>query len=749
MKYQICFIILLLFLKSYPQYIDYGQAEPFITSYNPLISRNIYPYDDFTVFHPEWGIILLGTGESGELEEISRLHCDFFMMQVRDGNFLYLSNWDFDEYSDAECLCIQKIDVNDPESPLKCDELYLDIPAYDNYIYVIENYLIFVMPYIDQYGVVNLNDFTFCAYHDYSGGVTRGFGDNIIEYNPIDQFKIYELQSDSLSVIASNLDIFSAHQEAAISDFVALSDETVCTVSYSDIVIWNINDITDWEVIDTWEANDGSTINQSGNIVINENLLYINTWETIYCLELDENYNVVSFTETLIPNGLRQNDSFGSVDDHLIVPTTEGITDFQITDDGINFLGFFGGLPLFDNHQIIGNNYFLTTRSFYNYSGILKWDIADPRDPQFDEYLLPDENYLFARIGSSFFYMQDYYNQLWDIYSYYDDDMHLLLSLPMADYQDVFTFIITDQYDEGSFYISHYITKNLKKYEMIDNELELVLDIDFPGEDCGFINNGIGYFLTNEANQDLIIYSGFNENEPVHANEYENIIYDGEYWVHKINNSFLSLTHTSNGIIVMGYQGDELTEQSFTLANSGIAAPIIYHDYLFSFQNNNLFVYNFTENTSGNIAPIQNITFNYLLNKLIYHESTEGDFLFCFGLSAVSVVEISITDGVVVSEIVYDPLSINAFPNPVNSNQNGQVNFQLSDQIRLNQNKGELSIYNIKGQLVHRQVLDFSRDSSLQWDCRLDSGNEAPSGVYLYRVGAGEESSVGKFIIAK
>jgi flagellar hook assembly protein FlgD len=123
--------------------------------------------------------------------------------------------------------------------------------------------------------------------------------------------------------------------------------------------------------------------------------------------------------------------------------------------------------------------------------------------------------------------------------------------------------------------------------------------------------------------------------------------------------------------------------------------------------------------------------------------------LFCFGLSAVSVVEISITDGVVVSEIVYDPLSINAFPNPVNSNQNGQVNFQLSDQIRLNQNKGELSIYNIKGQLVHRQVLDFSRDSSLQWDCRLDSGNEAPSGVYLYRVGAGEESSVGKFIIAK
>jgi hypothetical protein len=88
MQNILCIIILILIVNCYPQLIDYEMSEPFVTSYKAGISRNIYPYDDFTVFHPEWGIVLLGTGESGELEEISRLHCDFFMMQVRDGNFL-------------------------------------------------------------------------------------------------------------------------------------------------------------------------------------------------------------------------------------------------------------------------------------------------------------------------------------------------------------------------------------------------------------------------------------------------------------------------------------------------------------------------------------------------------------------------------------------------------------------------------------------------------------------------------------
>jgi flagellar hook assembly protein FlgD len=101
------------------------------------------------------------------------------------------------------------------------------------------------------------------------------------------------------------------------------------------------------------------------------------------------------------------------------------------------------------------------------------------------------------------------------------------------------------------------------------------------------------------------------------------------------------------------------------------------------------------------------------------------------------------------TEIVDNPFSIDAFPNPVYTSQNEKVNFQLSNQTRLNQNKGELSVFNIKGQLVHRQEIDFNRDNSLQWNCRLESGTKAASGVYLYRINTGKNSSVGKFIITK
>lgn len=721
-------------MNCYSQFVDIEQSEPFITSYNPLISRNLYSYDDFTVFHPEWGIVILDTGESGELLELSRLQCDFFMMLARHEDNLYLSNWDFDDYSIDECLCIQKIDMSDPENPFKTDELLLDIPAYDNLIYAIDDYLIIELSRISQYAVINLTDFSFNSFHDYSGGITRGFGNKIIEYNPAELFKVYELDSDSLLVVASNLDLFSAHQELELTDFVELSENIVCSVGTSDIVIWDISDITDWEVIDNWIVNDGSRLNHSGNLVIKENLLYINTQETIYCIELDEYYNVVSCEETLIPYGLIENKSFGSVDTHLIVPTHDRIVHFQIVDNEVTCLGFWGGLPLFDNHQIIGDDYFLTCRSFDNYPGILKWDISNPYDPQFEEYLLPDENYLFGRIGNNFFYMHDYYNQGWDLYRYYNDEMDLMLSLPMSEYQDVFTFILTDQYDEESFYISHFITKNLKKYEIIGDELELVMDNDFPGEDCGFINNGIGYFLTNDPGQDLKIYNGFNENDPVLVNEYEDIILDGEYGIQKINDNYLSLIHISNQIVIKGYQDIELTGQSFALENAYPSAPVIYNDYLFSIQNNNLLIYHFNENTTGEIEPIQNVTFNYLLNKLMFHESSEGDFLFCFGLSAVSILEISITNGILETEIIDEQQAINAFPNPVYSHNDALVNFQMDDKALPDQGKGELSVYNIKGQRVHNRTLDFSSDDCVNWNCRLDNGKKATSGVYLLKL---------------
>ena len=60
-------------------------------------------------------------------------------------------------------------------------------------------------------------------------------------------------------------------------------------------------------------------------------------------------------------------------------------------------------------------------------------------------------------------------------------------------------------------------------------------------------------------------------------------------------------------------------------------------------------------------------------------------------------------------------------------------------------------IYNVQGQLVRRLVSE-SREAGFHeivWDARDDSGNSAPSGVYMYRIQAGSFTKVRKLTLLK
>jgi flagellar hook assembly protein FlgD len=64
-----------------------------------------------------------------------------------------------------------------------------------------------------------------------------------------------------------------------------------------------------------------------------------------------------------------------------------------------------------------------------------------------------------------------------------------------------------------------------------------------------------------------------------------------------------------------------------------------------------------------------------------------------------------------------------------------------------------MEIYNIRGQLV-RTLLDGSREfgdgvHSVVWDGRDDDGMQVSSGVYLYRMTAGEYQSVRRMLLVK
>jgi flagellar hook assembly protein FlgD len=85
------------------------------------------------------------------------------------------------------------------------------------------------------------------------------------------------------------------------------------------------------------------------------------------------------------------------------------------------------------------------------------------------------------------------------------------------------------------------------------------------------------------------------------------------------------------------------------------------------------------------------------------------------------------------------------YPNPFNPTTT--ISFSIP-----NDNKVvELSIYNIKGQLVKTLVHEFkpAGEHSVIWDGRDSNGNRVSSGIYFYKLRAGDFQKVRKMILLK
>ncbi len=741
-------IIFIIISIANSQTVDVEVYEPFITSYEFFYNNCIYSYEDLVVMHPEWGIVLLGLDENGDLEEISRLFTDKFYPLARQGDFLYVSDWDNSDYACDEEILIRKIDISNPEFPFIADELELDILAVgQNLLYVIDHYLFVMVDELDMYCRINLDSFSIDGNFSYYGEITRSFGDYILGYNHTDQFILYHNGADSLEIVADNFDIFAAHQQQSIHNVHQLSEDIICTIGYMNVVVWDISDLTNWMELDYWEIDDNTCINDCGYIALIGDNIYLNTWESIYALEFGLDYQISTSSVLEFPYQIRPS-TIGFLENILLIPDTQGIYTVNIEENEMEWGGLFGDQPIFDNHHIIGDNYFIMSRSYHHYSGISKWNITDPVCPQPEDILLSECNYLFMRTAGNFFYLHDYWNNMWDLYHYYNNEINLLLSMPLTCNDDVFSFPFTDESDGNSLYIKNIVTNNLKKYQLNENELNLVIDSTFTNQQCGFIQNGTGYFLSQEYNHDLMIYTGFDLEQPILINQYDNIVNGEDAFIAKINNEYLAAVNCFNNIIIYGYQDTELTGQAFYLSTYRALNFQGYHDYLICFDDYNLYFYQITDETNGMIDPVQTVELIHQIVRMLYYESEEGDFLFCFGLSAVSVVEMDISDGILETEIIETPSSVKAYPNPFHFSAVEQITFELEGNFERQGKETTLSIYNIKGQLIHSEIFQPSNDK-LNWDCRQDNEVKASSGVYLYKVEDNSKSEFGKFVITK
>ena len=84
------------------------------------------------------------------------------------------------------------------------------------------------------------------------------------------------------------------------------------------------------------------------------------------------------------------------------------------------------------------------------------------------------------------------------------------------------------------------------------------------------------------------------------------------------------------------------------------------------------------------------------------------------------------------------------YPNPFNAST--KITYRLATDVDIN-----LSVYNITGTLVALLALGMKNTGSytVDWDGTDSIGNVLPSGVYIYRLEAGEFKSMKKMFLIK
>jgi hypothetical protein len=103
----------------------------------------------------------------------------------------------------------------------------------------------------------------------------------------------------------------------------------------------------------------------------------------------------------------------------------------------------------------------------------------------------------------------------------------------------------------------------------------------------------------------------------------------------------------------------------------------------------------------------------------------------------------TVSDYDTVIEIVRSEL-IGNFPNPFNPETVIRFALKTDDDVLI-------EIFNIKGQLINTLVNGFMREGYHQviWNGRDESGNPVGSGIYFYRLIAGEYVSIRRMVLMK
>ncbi|MCF7911227.1 MAG: T9SS type A sorting domain-containing protein [Candidatus Cloacimonetes bacterium] len=245
---------------------------------------------------------------------------------------------------------------------------------------------------------------------------------------------------------------------------------------------------------------------------------------------------------------------------------------------------------------------------------------------------------------------------------------------------------------------------------------------------------------------DLKIYSGITSNNPQLAAHYPNFFPDN-YCAEILDNKlFISYYFDYDTTQVYNLNGTEMPEFSCNLYSDCSGRVYSYGSEYLICSNDEVKSFFIPENPPEYIEANCHIgRFDFVNDVEIIQSGTE-DYLYIFDQCYTEVYQIESTNNN--EDLITESTQIIPYPNPFSFADTQNISFLPAGDCRNLNSETKLSIYNIKGQLLHNEYFQPGRND-ITWDCQQKNGNKTPLGIYLYKIESDSYTDFGKFIIAK
>jgi hypothetical protein len=745
LRYQVFISLILFWFISQLSAMNCEYINRFGESNTSLRLNNTMIENEKLYLCKEYGIDIFNIEDNGELSLINTIIMDDINNFTIHSDNLYFACRPFS--SSTWETVVYKYDISDPLQPVATGQMDLDYPPHTMYIW--QNMLTVVdFLVVRQLSYYDLETLEFISSEE--GPFLKPFYENYWCTSLADSLAVYDLSDPFNAVEVASVDLEGIGNVYS-HECKRINDDLYVILNQHEMSLWNTSDFSNWQLISQFPFPDLDQLFYGLNMEI---------WEETIILPLTEELIVVDISDPELPqvsqilnhalfnptNCLKHGDYIYLIDNYVGIQVLNLLDNtVQIGEVCTEFPMLLNGLRMGDN--LIRETYLKNQET----PDVFIWNTSNPGSPHLSAELELDNGRTGLKMLADILVLKNEENLNLEFYD--------ISSLPDMPYMgSINCFSNQYEFDYGDFYIfesetdriyvktppGHFVCYDVSYLQNPEMMFEIT-------ETNCYISDVIGDYIyliepVSADGLDLIIYSGNDNNDPQLAARYLDFL--PENCVAKIYHNKLFISDCIDYYTTQVYllSGSEVPE---FLCNLSIdfGGRLIYYggEYIVC---SILDAYGFyiPENPPIFIEPSFHIgRFNFICNlKIVSSEAEDYLYVFDTGYTEVYQIESTLND----KDLIIENIQMITYPNPFSFVNGQELTFYPQNDISRYGIESFLSVYNIKGQLIHNEYFQPGKNE-INWDCYLDNGYKAPSGVYFFKVECNTKSEFGKFIITK